>query len=243
MEEDIVSSCRDLAASILSEGDARTRMQHCRRAIGLGRQAVKYAEGMSGTELLEVQDTLRLAFRASRGTYNPNASITKLAKLRMERAGIMQLPIVSATESRIIGTDTACLAVSDEKLSEKWFETQHATAAMNAEDFALMGVGADGSYSICIRLIDADDHYLESSEYKKVVEVSPPVAIKIRTERVFFGAAEAVEDGVGFRIANGRYICSVTSLRSGRHLRFIATLIRSDEPVPEVHQLPEFREV
>ena len=83
MEEDIVSSCRDLAASILSEGDARTRMQHCRRAIGLGRQAVKSAEGMSGTELLEVQDTLRLAFRASRGTYNPNASITKLAKLRM----------------------------------------------------------------------------------------------------------------------------------------------------------------
>lgn len=243
MTEDIASNCRALAASILSEEDARTRMQFCRRAIGLGRNAVNSAEGMSDTELLEVQNTLRLAYRASRGTCNPNASIAKLAKVRMERAGIKHLPIVSATRSRIVGTDTACLAVSGAKLPEKWYETPHALAAMNAEEFALMSVGADGSYSVCLRYIDANDHYLESPEYKKVVEVSPPMAVTIGTERVFFGAAEAVEDGVGFGIANGRYICSVTSLRSGRHPRFLATLIRSDDPLPEVYQLPEFREV
>ena len=243
LEDDIVNNCRALTASILSEDDARARMQCCRRAIGLGRNAVKASDCMSDADLVEVQNTLRLAYRASRGTYNPNASITKLAKVRMARAGISQLPIVSATRPRLVGTETACLAVSSNKLPENWFETPRAIKQMNAESYALMGVGADGTYSVCLRLIEADDHFLESPEYKKVVEVSPPMAVKIENEKVFFGAPEKIEDGAGFSLANGRYTCSVTSLRFGRYLRFIATLIRSDDTVPEVHQLPEFREV
>ena len=243
MEENIPATCRALAESILSEKDSRNRMKQCRQAIGLGRNAVKNAEGMSDAELLDVQNTLRLAFRASRGIYNPNTSITKLARLRMERAGITKLPVISATRPKLVGTDAACLAVSDVKLPEKWFDTSRAIAAMNAEEFALMSVGADGTYSVCLRLIDANDHYLEASEYKKVIEVSPLMAIRIETGRVYFGAAEALEDGVGFQIANGRYVCSMTTLRSGPHLRFLATLIQSRDPVSEIHQLPEFREV
>lgn len=198
---------------------------------------------MSDADLLDVQETLRLAYRASRGTYNPNASITKLAKVRMERAGLAQLPIVSATRPKLVGTDTACLAVSSGTLPENWFLTSSAIKHMNSERYALMGVGSDGSYSVCLRLIDAGDHFLKSPEYKKVVEVSPPMAIKVENEHVFFGAADAIEGGAGFGLANGRYICSVTSLRSGRYLRFIATLIRSDNDVPEIYGIPEFREI
>ena len=104
---------------------------------------------------------------------------------------------------------------------------------MNEARYAVMGVGSDGSYSVCIRLIDATDHFLENAEYKKVIEVTPPMAIKIENEIVFFGAPEAIKDGTDLQVANGRYICSVSSLRSGRYLRFIATLIRSDDDVPE----------
>lgn len=242
LKDDVANECRALGTSILSEDDARTRMQYCRRAIGLGRKAVKTAESMSEADLLDIQETLRIAYRASRGTYNPNASITKLAQVRMARAGLEQLPIVSATRPKLTGTDTACLAVSSEPLPEKWFDTPTAIEHMNEARYAVMGVGSDGSYSLCIRIIDATDHFLENPEYKKVIEVSPPIAIKIKNEMVFFGAPEAIKDGVGLRAANGRYICSVSSLRSGRYLRFVATLIRSDGDVPEVHQLPEFRE-
>ena len=242
MKDYVANECRALGTSILSEDDARTRMQYCRRAIGLGRIAVKTAESMSEADVLDVQETLRLAYRASRGTYNPNASITKLAQVRMARAGFAQLPIVSATRPKLVGTDTACLAVSSRHLPEKWFDTPTAIKQMNEARYAVMGVGSDGSYSVCIRLIDATDHFLENAEYKKVIEVTPPMAIKIENEIVFFGAPEAIKDGTGLQVANGRYICSVSSLRSGRYLRFIATLIRSDDDVPEVHQLPEFRE-
>ncbi|MEO0859409.1 MAG: hypothetical protein AAFY65_02260 [Pseudomonadota bacterium] len=243
MEENIAVECRTLRTSILSEDDALTRMQFCRRALGLGHLAVKTAEDLSETELLDVQETLRLAYRASRGTYNPNASITKLAKVRMARAGFAQLPIISATRPKLIGTDTASLAVSSKPLPDKWYDTATAIKHMNEARYAVMGVGSDGSYSVCIRLIDATDHFLENPEYKKVIEVSPPMAIKIENETVLFGAAESIKDGTGFRVANGRYICSVTSLRSGRYLRFIATLIRSHDNVPEIHRWPEFREV
>ena len=243
MEDDIANECRALRTSILSEDDARTRMQLCRRALGLGRTAVKTAEGMSEADLLDIQETLRLAFRASRGTYNPNALITKLAQVRMARADFAQLPIISATKPKLIGTDTASLAVSSKPLPENWYDTPTALKHMNEARYAVMGVGSDGSYSVCIRLIDATDHFLENPEYKKVIEVSPPIAIKIENEMLFFGAPEALKDGTSLRVENGRYICSVTSLRSGRYLRFIATLIRSDDDVPEVHQWPEFREV
>ena len=242
LEDNIANECRALHVSILSEDDARKRMQYCTRALGLGRTAVKTADNMSEADLLDVQETLRLAYRASRGTYNPNASITKLAKVRMARAGYTQLPIVSATRLKLISTDTASLAVSSKPLHENWFDTQSALKHMNAASYAVMGVGSDGTYSVCLRLIDSADHFLENPEYKKVIEVSPPLAIKIENEKVFFGAAEALEDGAGFRLANGRYICSVTSLRFGKYLRLIATLIRSDDEVPELHQWPEFRE-
>jgi len=161
----------------------------------------------------------------------------------MERAGLTQLPIVISTRPKLVDTDTACLAISSQALSENWFETQSAIKQMNSANYAVMGVGSDGSYSVCLRLINANDHYLEMPEYKKVVEVSPPFAIKVENEQMFFGAAEAIENGVGFQLANGRYICSVASLRSGRYPRFIATLIRSNEPVPVIHQWPEFREL
>lgn len=243
LKDNIAVECKALRTSILSEDDARTRMQFCRRALGLGRLAVKTAEDLSETELLDVQETLRLAYRASRGTYNPNASITKLAKVRMARAGFAQLPIISATRPKLIGTDTASLAVSSKPLPDKWYDTATAIKQMNEARYAVMGVGSDGSYSVCIRLIDATDHFLENPEYKKIIEVSPPMAIKIENETVLFGATESLKDGAGIRVANGRYICSVTSLRSGRYLRFIATLIRSNDDVPEIHQWPEFREV
>jgi hypothetical protein len=243
VEDDIANECRALRTSILSEDDARTRMQLCRRALGLGRTAVKTAEVMSEADLVDIQETLRLAFRASRGTYNPNASITKLSQARMARAGFAQLPIISATRPKLISTDTASLAVSSKPLPERWYDAPTALKDMNAARYAVMGVGSDGSYSVCLRLIDATDHFLENPEYKKVIEVSPPMAIKIENESVLFGAPEAIEDGTGLRVANGRYICSVTSLRSGRYLRFIATLIRSQDDIPELHQWPEFREV
>ena len=126
LEDNIANECRALHVSILSEDDARKLMQYCRRALGLGRTAVKTADNMSEADLLDVQETLRLAYRASRGTYNPNASITKLAKVRMARAGYTQLPIVSATRPKLISTDTASLAVSSKPLHENWFDTQSA---------------------------------------------------------------------------------------------------------------------
>lgn len=243
MESDIASKCRELATSINSEDDARTRLQYCRQAIALGRTAVRTADTLSDTDLSDVQDTLRLAFRASRGTYNPNASITKLAKVRMERAGLTQLPIVSATRPKLVGTNSACLAISSQPLSGNWFDTHSAIKQMNLASYAVLSVGSDAFYSVILRLINADDHFLEYPEYKKVIEVSPPLAIRVENEQILFGAAEALENGVGFQLANGRYICSVSSLRSGRYPRFVATLIRSDDDVPAIHQLPEFREV
>lgn len=114
---------------------------------------------------------------------------------------------------------------------------------MNEGQYLVISVGADGSYSLYLRLIEASDHFLESQEYKRVVKVLPPVAIRVENKQVFFGAAESVEVGGGLCVENGRCTCSVASLRSGRNLQFIATLIRSDDNIPEVYQFPEFREV
>ena len=217
-------------------------MRYCRQAIGLGRTAVKVAENLSDEDLLVVQASLRLAYRTSRGIHNTNTSITKLAKLRMHRTGLTQLPLVSATRPKRVTTESACLAVSSMALPACWFETSSALKSMNAGRYAVLGLEADGKYSLQLRLIDASDHFLEIPEYKRVIEVSPPMVILVENQRVLFGAADALEDGVGFSVENGRYICSVTSLRSGRHRRLIATLIRSDEDVPEIHQMPDLRE-
>ena len=177
MDNDVLETARALTDSINTEADARTRMQFCRRAIGLGRSAVREAESLSDADVVEVQNTLRLAHRSSLGMYNPNASITKLAKFRMERLGISKLPILSATRPKKVGTDTACLALSDGCLSGDWFDTPTALTAMNEERYGLAGVGADGVYSVCLRLIDATDHFLEPPEYKHVVEVLPTFAV------------------------------------------------------------------
>jgi len=237
-----MDAVRALAKDIAAETDARTRMQFCRRAIGLGRLAVKEANALLDTDIIEVQDTLRLAHRSSLGMYNPNASITKLAKFRMERLGILTLPLLSATKPKYVGTDTACLALSDNTLPDDWIDTSKALLAMNKEKYGLIGVGADGEYSLGLRLLDTTDHFLEPAEYKKVVEVLPPFAIKVKKERMYFGAAENLSNGAGFLIANGRYVCSLATLRIGPRLRFLATIIQSDQPVPSVHQLPELRE-
>ena len=243
MISDILDQTRSLFNCIAAEEDARTRMQHCRRAIGLGRSAVREADLLSDAEIIEVQDTLRLAHRVSLGMYNLNTSITKLAKFRMERLGILQLPILSATKPKNVVTDTACLAISDSNLPDNWYDTSKAVEAMNAEQFGLAGVGSDGVYSVCLRLIDAKDHFLEPAEYKNVVEVLPAFAISVDAGRLYFGPAENLQRGVGFLIANGRYVCSLATIRSGRRLRFLATMIQSDDPVPNVHQIPDFREI
>ena len=42
----------------------------------------------------------------------------------------------------------------------------------------------------------------------------------------------------------GRYVCNITSLRSGRYqLRHVLTLVRSDAPVDPIHQFPDMREL
>ena len=239
MTKDIVSAARDLNESIVQEADARKRMQLCRRAIGLGRTAVKEADTLSDAEVIEIQDTLRLAHQASRGLHNPNATITKLAKVQLDRLGISALPIISATKPKRVSTDAACLALSDKGLPDNWFDTSNALEGMNAEKFGLVGVGADGAYSVCLRLIDLSEHFLEPGEYKKIVEVLPPFAIKVHTERLYFGAAENLESGADLSLANGRYTCSIATLRSGKSRRLLATVIKSDKPVPVVHQIPE----
>lgn len=47
LEDEVANECRALADSILSEEDARTRMQYCRRSLGLGRSAIKVAQDIS----------------------------------------------------------------------------------------------------------------------------------------------------------------------------------------------------
>ncbi|MEM1277908.1 MAG: DUF6386 family protein [Pseudomonadota bacterium] len=242
-DPDLPAAARALADSIVAETDPRTRMQLCKRSIGLGRQAVKDAESLSDRQIVAIQETLRLAHRVSLGTYNPNTSITKLAKVRMERLGLTSLPILGETRPKRVLTDTACLAISDRELEGDWFDTLTALSAINAGRYGLLGVGADGAYSVCLRLIDAEEHFHEPVEYKRIVEVSPVFALRVGTGRLVFGAAENLMQGGALEVENGRYLVVISSLRSGPRLRFIATALRSEAPVADFHQLPDLREL
>lgn len=243
MASETLKLSRSLEKSIANEKDARSRMQYCRRAIALGRSAVREADALSDRDIEEIQNTLRFAHRVSLGMYNPNASITKLAKYRMERLGLQALPIIGVTKPKNVGTDVACLALSDDNLPDSWFDTATALQAINAEQYGLVGVGADGIYSVCLRHIDAKDHFLEPAEYKNIVEVLPPFAVQVTSGALCFGPAENLRSGATLPVPNGRYVCSLATIRSGRRLRFLATVFEGDMSVPAAHQLLEFREL
>ncbi|MGG7565777.1 hypothetical protein ACQ5SO_06385 [Rhodovulum sp. DZ06] len=214
-----------------------------RRAIGLGQDAVRAAGTLEAGPLDAAIAALRAAHAASRGVYNPNASITKLAKRRMELAGLSELPLIAAPRAKGVGTDTACLAIACGPLPELFGDQPVAVAGMNAGRFFLFSTGADGRYSCALRLAEAEAPFLKPGEYKLVVEATPPFRLNMTVGRIFFGAAEDVARGTSVPAADGAWTGQVVSLRSGRGLRHVATLIPGAAPVSPFHAIPEMREL
>ena len=241
-DHQIAEACESLASIIDSERDARTRMRHCRQALGLAREALQKAEQLTDEDMRAVQSTLRVAQRASHGFCDTNAPMTKLAAIRMERLGFDRLPIICETKPKRVITDAACLAIADSELPENCLETHAAIAALNEGRYLLASVGADGAYSVLLRHLDADEPFLNPQEYKKVVETSPPFRLNVSTGRVLFGALDCITKGVVLPIDNGIYQGQLVSLRSGRGLKFVATLVRGGGTADPFYQLPEFRE-
>ncbi len=242
-EHSIAVDCKRLVATIDAEKDMRTRMRHCRQALGLGRQAVLEVGRLSDEDIATVQSTLRFAQRVSKGFCNPNVFITRLAEIRMRRLGLEKLPLVSMTKPKRVITESACLAIADAELPENWADGAVCLEAANAGRYVVAGTGADGCYSVIIRLLDADEPFLEPPEYKRVVEALPPFALNVSTGFVLFGAAEVLGKGAVLAAANGRYGCQLVSLRSGSALRIIATLISCGDVAEPFQQLPEFHEI
>lgn len=243
VQNEIALASRQLAEDIKGEQDPRNRMRLCRKALGVGKTAVAEADHLADDEISDIQAMLRLAHRTSKGIYNPNTSITKLAKKRMERLGLVKLPVIRATRPKLVGTETACLSIADRELPENWWDTGSALEAINSGRYMLAGVGADGVCSLCIRLVAAREPFLDPPEYKKVIEALPNFSLRIESGQIWFGSAENVAGGVGFPLENGQYLGSVVSLRSGRNLRHVATIVRSESRTDVFHQLPEFREL
>jgi len=218
-------------------------MQHCRKSIGLGKCAVKLASELTPDQICDIQETLRLANRVSKGFQNANTSISKLAKARMEKLGIIGLEILYSTRVRRVETNTACLALSDSELDEKWFDPNFSISKINEGAFFILGIGSDGINSLVLRILNMDEALLEPAEYKRVVEVSPIFRIKVLSGKLFFGAPENITVGASIPVPNGIYHGTITSLRSGANLKYIASLIQSNKPIEKLYQLPEFQEL
>lgn len=241
--QDLAELARKLGGDIASESDARKRMKLCRQALGLGRSAVKSAADLTDDDIKSIQSSLRLAHRASRGTFNPNVAVTKLAQTLMNRAGLTELDIIAATRSRTVVTDTASLAIADQELPDDWWDTKASLAQMNEGRYFHFTTGADGRFSVTLRLIAGTELFLQPKEYKQVLEVSPIFRVVVGSGRVQFGSAEDIVKGVSIPAETGPYLGTVTSLRSSHGPRFIATLIRSDAPVDPIHQTVEMTEL
>ena len=240
--KDLLARRAALHEEIKHETNPRKRMQLCRKSLGLGKHAVKLAAKLTSDQIYDIQETLRLANRVSKGFQNANTSISKLAKARMEKLGINELNIRSYSRPRRVGTDTACLALSDAELEENWFESSVSLTRINEGAFFLLSIGADGINSLVLRILDMDELMLEPSEYKRVVEVSPVFRIEVSSGKLFFGAPENITAGVSIPASNGIYHGTITSLRSGANLKYIATLIQSSKPVEKLYQVPVFQE-
>lgn len=238
----IADACDQLSQTIKAESDVRLRMRQCRQALGLGRQAVLGAEGLTDADIQALQSVLRLARRASNGFCDTNILMTQLAAIRMDRLGFSRLPVIGETKAKRVRTETASLALADAVLPEGWWDTQAALDAANAGRYLVAGTGADGPCSVILRQLDCDEPFLVPQEYKKVLETLPPFRLTVTTGRVLFGAAENLGAGVALPIGNGTYLGQLVSLRSGVSLKIIATLVRDGGPVDPFHQLPEFRD-
>lgn len=223
--------CIALENEINSESDPRRRIKLCRQGLGIGRDATRNAETLTEDEIHQLQATLRLVHSTSRGICNPNTHITKLAKTLMAKRGLDALPLLEKTRPKIVGTDTASLAIAAKDLPQDWYEPSAIIQGMEQQEFYAFGTGFDGGFSVCLRLLEGDSPFLDPKEYKRVVEALPPFALTIDNGGLFFGAAENVTAGVYLALETGRYVGTVVSLRSGRGLRLICTLIRSDQPV------------
>lgn len=241
-EHQITVACEQLTLAIGAAKDPRTRMRHCRQALGLGRQAILKAAQLTDEDMLAVQSTLRLAQRASNGFCDTNTLMARLAAIRLDRLGFAQLPVIGETKPKRVRTDAACLAIADGDLPENWWDTQKAIEAANAGRYLAAGIGVDEAYSVVLRHLAGDEPFLNPQEYKKIVETLPPFRLNVSTGRAFFGAAESIRDGVELPMENGTYHGQLVSLRSGRSLKFVATLVRKGGAVDPFHRLPEFRE-
>jgi hypothetical protein len=236
---DVAAATRNLRGRLENAPDVRQRMKLCREAVGLGKAALKSTENLGDGAVDDLVALLRVAHTASRGFENPSAVISKLSRIRLERRGITELPLISTTRSRVVGTDAACFALADRPLPGGWPDTSAALTAMNAGRYALAELGADGGYSACLRLVDAPEPFLDLSEYAKILDVTSPFAIHVETGTLMFGAAENLAAGVALALENGRYIGSVTALRSGRGTKLVATVVRSEAEVEPFHTLPD----
>lgn len=239
----IANACDHLAAAIGAQRDARERMRQCRQVLGFGRQAVLDAALLDADDVVALQSVLRLARRASNGFCDTSTLMTKLAAIRMTQLGFVQLPVVCETKPKRIRTEAACLAVADNELPAGWWDTQTSLEAANAGRYLVAGIGADGACTVMLRHIDADEPFLNPREYKSVVESLPLFRLSVSTGRVFFGAAESLRGGVGLSLENGSYCCELTTLRSGRAVKVVATLVRGDKAVDPIVQAPAFRDL
>ena len=127
-------------------------------------------------------------------------------------------PEIRAKAKKRVAVDSGALVATATTLDRQFLlcsPGEH-LAAMNAGRYFLIGLGADGTYGVELRLIDGPEPVLAASEYRRVQEATAPGFLRADKPRLYFGAAENVVNGASVSIAPGEYTVAAFLTASSR---------------------------
>ena len=230
-----------LTTALDSQTDPRNRIKTARRLAYAG-SSIAFSEDPLDVATIDVAlAALRRARKHGAVTDDLNRSMAWLSKIRLDVTGCADFQVLAEKKKRV-PVETACLAASGhENLdSEIWVgDSDVVLEAMNRGDFFLVSVRYDGLFAVTLRIIDAPDPVLKSSEYRHLEYSTDVGFLKIENSELRCGAPEDMENAACVTVQNGLFKVQLHHLqaRSDKYVLVACETETNEEPLETVPEL------
>lgn len=230
-----------LTGQIEHERDPRKRIKLARRLAFAGASLAATEDETALADLDLGINALSLARRSGAVTDDLNRSQAQLSRRRLEVLGCAEAEILGEAKKTVL-VDTACLAAAADPDLDTVFltwENDQILEAMNDGRFFLARFGADGRYRVALRWLEASEPVLKAEEYRYLENSSEPGYLRVETGRLFFGAAEKLDQAAALEVPKGLAKIQIFCLRKRASNLVLLVACRCAEPPPPIMRMQE----
>lgn len=229
----------DVSVAVATSLDSLTAASDFRRRRRIARQLAHAAaspafndQNLSLVTIERSIEALGIAHRHGGQTEFSQGAAAFLVLSRLKLLGIEEPKLVRERRKKLL-TSTGCFAMgTDPNHASAWLgkSGQEAVESLNDGRLYVVGLGADGTYDVSLRLITGTEPMLRPREYGSLTAATP--IGRLAPGNFLVGAAEALDRGVSIEANTASCVRSFALDRNGSLSIIFVVCEASAEPAP-----------